>query len=133
VLILDEGTANLDEHNETLIADLIKDMPITRIVVAHRPALIQRAHKVYVVGARRVMDLEEIRRLQEAASAAESVAGPEPSPRSQPLSRPGSTTTPAVSVASGPKTSTVEPKAAPPPRAAAVTPHGVVPALDEGS
>jgi ATP-binding cassette subfamily B protein RaxB len=133
VLILDEGTANLDEHNETLIADLIKDMPITRIVVAHRPALIQRAHKVYIVGGRRVLDLEEVRRLQEAASAAEGVVGPEPSPRSQPFSRPGSTATLAVSVASRPKTSTIEPKEAPSPRAAAVTPHGVVPALEEGS
>ena len=34
ILILDEGTANLDEQNEELIADLIDQMPITRIVVA---------------------------------------------------------------------------------------------------
>ena len=42
---LDEGTANLDEENEEIIADLIAQMPITRIVVAHRPALIRRAKK----------------------------------------------------------------------------------------
>ena len=45
-LFLDEGTANLDEKNEELIADLIAQMPITRIVVAHRPALIERAEIV---------------------------------------------------------------------------------------
>ncbi len=70
ILVLDEGTANLDEHNEMLIADLIKAMPITRIVVAHRPALIQRAETVYVVGGRRVLGLEELARMQAAAERA---------------------------------------------------------------
>ena len=54
ILILDEGTANLDEQNEELIADLIDQMPITRIVVAHRPALLRRAERVYEVGGRRL-------------------------------------------------------------------------------
>jgi ATP-binding cassette, subfamily B, bacterial CvaB/MchF/RaxB len=61
ILVLDEGTANLDEHNEELIADLIAAMPITRVVVAHRPALIRRAHKVYVVGGRKLIALGELR------------------------------------------------------------------------
>jgi ABC-type lipoprotein export system ATPase subunit len=30
-LILDEGTANLDEENEELIANLVSQLPITRI------------------------------------------------------------------------------------------------------
>lgn len=46
ILILDEGTANLDESTEAVLADLIASLPITRIVVAHRPALIERAHRV---------------------------------------------------------------------------------------
>ena len=46
VLFLDEGTANLDETTEEAIADLIEKLPITRIVVAHRPALIRRAKRV---------------------------------------------------------------------------------------
>ncbi len=58
VLVLDEGTANLDERNEELIADLIQALPITRIVVAHRPALIRRASKVYVVGGRKITEVE---------------------------------------------------------------------------
>lgn len=59
ILILDEGTANLDEQNEALIADLIDQMAITRIVVAHRPALLRRAKRVFTVGGRK---LEEIAR-----------------------------------------------------------------------
>lgn len=55
LLFLDEGTANLDEANEELIADLVAQMPITRIVVAHRPALIRRASQVYEVGNRRIV------------------------------------------------------------------------------
>lgn len=43
LLLLDEGTANLDEPTERAIADLIAQLPITRIVIAHRPALIERA------------------------------------------------------------------------------------------
>lgn len=49
VLILDEGTANLDVETEEVIADLIEKLPITRIVVAHRPALLQRADRVLVL------------------------------------------------------------------------------------
>lgn len=43
VLVLDEGTANVDEAAEDSIAKLVSSMPITRIIVAHRPRLIQAA------------------------------------------------------------------------------------------
>ena len=46
VLFLDEGTANLDEETESAIADMIAGLPITRIVIAHRPSLIERADLV---------------------------------------------------------------------------------------
>ena len=46
VLFLDEGTANLDARTESEIADAIAALPITRIVIAHRPALIRRADVV---------------------------------------------------------------------------------------
>lgn len=46
VLVLDEGTANLDPVIEELIAGVIATMNITRIVVAHRPALVNRASRV---------------------------------------------------------------------------------------
>lgn len=54
ILVLDEGTANLDEQTENEIADLVAQLPMTRIVVAHRPALIRRASQVYVVGNRQI-------------------------------------------------------------------------------
>ena len=57
VLLLDEGTANLDEETEAAIADLIEKMPITRIVVAHRPALIRRATRVFRVKERQIAEV----------------------------------------------------------------------------
>jgi len=49
ILFLDEGTANLDVETEERIADLIEQLRVTRIVVAHRPALVRRAKKVFLV------------------------------------------------------------------------------------
>ncbi len=50
-LFLDEGTANLDEATEREIADLIVSLPITRIVVAHRPELVRRAQRRFAMAA----------------------------------------------------------------------------------
>jgi len=47
ILIMDEGTANLDEKTESVIADAISRKNITRIAIAQRPALIDRAETVY--------------------------------------------------------------------------------------
>ena len=49
IIFLDEGTANLDEATEEAIADLIESLPITRIVVAHRPALLRRANRILLL------------------------------------------------------------------------------------
>ena len=57
VLLLDEGTANLDESTEEAIADLIEKMPITRIVVSHRPALIRRAKRLFLVKDRQITEV----------------------------------------------------------------------------
>jgi ATP-binding cassette subfamily B protein RaxB len=46
VLFLDEGTANLDEDTEDRIADTLLGMNITRVVIAHRRALIEKADRV---------------------------------------------------------------------------------------
>lgn len=46
VLFLDEGTANLDAETEDQIAQTIRNMHITRIVIAHRPALINLADRI---------------------------------------------------------------------------------------
>jgi len=57
VLVLDEGTANLDEQTEAVLADLVAGLPMTRIVVAHRPALVQRAHRVLHLEGGRLREL----------------------------------------------------------------------------
>lgn len=49
ILFLDEGTANLDPHNEQNVISAIKKIPITRIVVAHRPAVLEVADRVFGV------------------------------------------------------------------------------------
>lgn len=47
LLFLDEGTANLDLETESKVADTIAALPITRFVIAHRRALIDRADLVF--------------------------------------------------------------------------------------
>jgi len=37
ILVLDEATSHLDIMNERAVNEAIKDMKLTRIVVAHRP------------------------------------------------------------------------------------------------
>jgi len=46
VLFLDEGTANLDVKTERIIVNIIAKMPITRLIVAHRPAFIKASNRV---------------------------------------------------------------------------------------
>ena len=59
VLFLDEGTANLDAENEEAIADMIAALPLTRIVVAHRPALVERAQIVLKLDRGRIETVRE--------------------------------------------------------------------------
>jgi ATP-binding cassette subfamily B protein RaxB len=48
-LFLDEGTANLDPVTEAQIATMIAGLEITRVVIAHRPALVEKADIVFQV------------------------------------------------------------------------------------
>ncbi len=59
VLILDEGTANLDPTTEDMIVELIANLPVTRIVVAHRPALIRRAGRVVEIKDGNIRELSD--------------------------------------------------------------------------
>lgn len=54
VLLLDEATSHLDEENEERVNGAIRQLPITRIIVAHRPSSITMANIVLKVGADRV-------------------------------------------------------------------------------
>ncbi|MEP1337983.1 MAG: peptidase domain-containing ABC transporter [Marinomonas sp.] len=56
VLILDEGTANLDAENENKILDTLKALDITRIAVAHRPATLEAAERVIRIDEGRAVD-----------------------------------------------------------------------------
>lgn len=49
IIILDEITANLDEANEIKIANVLAGLAITRIVVSHRPELVECADVHYTV------------------------------------------------------------------------------------
>ena len=66
VLILDEGTANLDAENEAKILDALKTLDITRIAVAHRPATLEAAERVLVVDAGKAVDRAAAERAAEA-------------------------------------------------------------------
>jgi ATP-binding cassette subfamily B protein RaxB len=57
VLFLDEGTANLDPETEARIAATIAKLDITRIVIAHRPALVDRADIVLKLEGGRVSEV----------------------------------------------------------------------------
>tara|TARA_R110002073_G_scaffold2899_1_gene18732 strand:+ start:24528 stop:26675 length:2148 start_codon:yes stop_codon:yes gene_type:complete len=64
ILILDEGTANLDAETEQRIATMLKELTITRIVVAHRPALIEYADRIIEVRGGRLLDRSKLPTLQ---------------------------------------------------------------------
>jgi len=47
VIIMDEGTANLDLDSEATFGKYLRDISITRIIVSHRPKLLSLADRVY--------------------------------------------------------------------------------------
>ncbi len=57
ILILDEGTANLDPDTERRVLDMLDSLSITRISVAHRETLLARADRVFLVGGGRVVEV----------------------------------------------------------------------------
>ncbi len=58
VLFLDEGTANLDPQSERNIVGILAQMPITQIVVAHRPAAIETCNRVFHVEGGKVTEMK---------------------------------------------------------------------------
>lgn len=49
ILVLDEATSHLDVWNEQAVNAAIQKIPLTRIIVAHRPETIQMAERVLVL------------------------------------------------------------------------------------
>lgn len=48
ILFMDEGTANLDPACEQKVVAALLSLPITRVLVAHRPALVHASHRVFL-------------------------------------------------------------------------------------
>lgn len=59
MLFMDEATSHLDVHNEAMINQHIKQLNMTRIIIAHRPETINTADRVFALDA---SGLNEIRR-----------------------------------------------------------------------
>jgi len=47
ILVMDEGTAHLDPHGQSEIGKVLRQLPITRIVVAHSQSMIQAADRSF--------------------------------------------------------------------------------------
>lgn len=56
VLILDEATSHLDIANERAIAEELSNMPVTRVIIAHRPETIARADRVVRLQSGKLVD-----------------------------------------------------------------------------
>ncbi|MES2073437.1 MAG: peptidase domain-containing ABC transporter [Pseudomonadota bacterium] len=54
ILVLDEATSQLDVTNEKSVNGAIRDMQLTRVIVAHRPETIAMADRVVVIKAGRL-------------------------------------------------------------------------------
>lgn len=55
ILILDEATSHLDVMKERLVNEAIRNLPITKIIIAHRPETIASASRVLIMEKGRVV------------------------------------------------------------------------------
>jgi ATP-binding cassette subfamily B protein RaxB len=79
VLVLDEATSHLDVGNEQLVNTAIRQIPLTRILVAHRAETIAMAQRVVVLQQGRIVrDLEQSQLRQASDAAQAEPAGPPP-------------------------------------------------------
>lgn len=61
VLLLDEATSALDIDRERIVNQQVKQLQLTRVIVAHRPETIASASRVIVLGEGRVaQDLRSV-------------------------------------------------------------------------
>ncbi len=74
ILIVDEGTANLDRESEGRVIDHLATLPITRIIVAHRPRAFSIADRFFAVIHGNVVELDR----DQVGKAEPQVAAPPP-------------------------------------------------------
>jgi len=60
LLFMDEGTANLDHAAEEAVMSSLAALPITRLVIAHRPRAVQAADRVFLVAEGRVQQIGKV-------------------------------------------------------------------------
>jgi len=65
LLFLDEATSHLDAQRESLINEAVKQLPVTRIIVAHRPTTISAAERVVTLDRGRVVRDSDVDKVQE--------------------------------------------------------------------
>lgn len=57
VLIMDEGTAHLDIATERKVANTIRELGTTRVIVAHRPETVRQADRVFILHAGKLIEI----------------------------------------------------------------------------
>ncbi|UXK09113.1 peptidase domain-containing ABC transporter [Shewanella putrefaciens] len=67
ILFMDEATSHLDIMNEAKISEQIKNLDMTRIIIAHRPETIKQADRVVVMHQGKIMTAEELQQAQSAS------------------------------------------------------------------
>ncbi|WP_394147718.1 peptidase domain-containing ABC transporter [Shewanella atlantica] len=63
ILFMDEATSHLDIENEARISEQVKLLPMTRVIIAHRPETIKQASKVLVMHQGRFYSPEEVQQV----------------------------------------------------------------------
>jgi len=79
ILFLDEATSALDVQKERAVNDAIRELKLTRILIAHRPETIASASRVIVLQGGRVS--QDLRQVPPAPASRGSTPPPEPATR----------------------------------------------------
>ena len=61
ILIMDEGTANLDATSEDSVLTNLENLPLTKLMIAHRAATIRRATRVLSLHSGGLSDISQTR------------------------------------------------------------------------
>ncbi|WP_028773936.1 peptidase domain-containing ABC transporter [Shewanella waksmanii] len=65
LLFMDEATSHLDINNEAKISEQIKQLEMTRVIIAHRPETIKQAEQVLVMHQGKVYTQAQMQQLQQ--------------------------------------------------------------------
>ncbi|MDU4093041.1 MAG: ATP-binding cassette domain-containing protein, partial [Pantoea sp.] len=64
LLILDEASSHLDVDRERSINEAIKNMPVTRIIIAHRPETICSADRIILLNQGSAVEIDKHQYMQ---------------------------------------------------------------------